>query len=772
MHPFFVAQSGDPIMSHNGATVRNTQLGTRRAFRDAFAAGYRWFQIDAVPVRDALMSAHSLTGRKRGWRRRTRASLRNDPASRALSSIEEIVLDNTAPNGWDAATRWNIEMKHGRGRDRLLDTLRTIRDQRPPDPARLERIMVSSPWRPAVLRAVAAEFPEIALAAPVQHGGVFGVSWWPWGKPVRRLGGVRLPPYDCEQVHHLFVRRRRRVTRGRPQQAWTIRSRAQLDKLIESTDAATGETTWRAWPIVDSRRLTIRPILDPGRGGPARPATQPTTLREIAAVALGGGGWRGAFGGIGTVAYLAARNVWGPKVRQVVGISGGAIAVAGLAGGVQATGGPDPANPAAAPDARPDADVGFTLRALLDRLVAASVRVTAIAAGSAFGVVAAAVGVGVLIVKLVDWWALVLAFVPLLATTLFMLRWVVVRRWLRLTQRIYDGANLPDVTPAPRRYAIGATGLNDGRLYSFTTSAGQERTRISSSRWPGGPAALGAATPLAAPAAVVPVGQWNHAEAVVRASSLPGIGPRAGSRIWLPCPPDHALDGDHTAECEWVPDRLVDGGLNGIFGRGLLLEPADVDTVLGPPAAVDDDPLQGPGVLPLLLTVDTGRALVANDAESLTDRLLWWGQRLSLIALEARWLQVAFNISYLAEMGAVFDGAEADGFRLRLVRLAETETDAWSPLVPFAQRRRDLAQERLYVLRDKVHKISLLQATRGKAYDAVVCAAVACALEFQGQPDLTGPTGILARVERQLNLPQGVLVERWNSLKVPMLGQP
>ncbi len=78
-----------------------------------------------------------------------------------------------------------------------------------------------------------------------------------------------------------------------------------------------------------------------------------------------------------------------------------------------------------------------------------------------------------------------------------------------------------------------------------------------------------------------------------------------------------------------MPDRLVDGGISGIFGRGLV-EPRL-------PTGFDGDPA--------LVVVDAGRSLRVDTGRSLLDRLLHNAERVSALYHLSRWLMVAFDVT-------------------------------------------------------------------------------------------------------------------------------
>ena len=182
----------------------------------------------------------------------------------------------------------------------------------------------------------------------------------------------------------------------------------------------------------------------------------------------------------------------------------------------------------------------------------------------------------------------------------------------------------------------------------------------------------------------------------------------------------------HDDDCPSVPDRLVDGGISGIFGRGLV------------------DPATAPRGRTALVAVDGGRRLVANHERTVGGRLRSVLERLSALYHLSRWLTVAFEISYRSELVRVADEQIDNGYRCRLVRLAEIELDPPAPpgqpvLGLSATRQADLV--RLALLRERVHSFSLIRASSANVHRGIAVAVAACALEFADEPDIRGPAG-------------------------------
>jgi hypothetical protein len=320
--------------------------------------------------------------------------------------------------------------------------------------------------------------------------------------------------------------------------------------------------------------------------------------------------------------------------------------------------------------------------------------------------------------------------IPSVLVGSFFVRAVASIGWSLIVGHVYRGRKMVAGGHGDRRYAIGATGLNDGNLYAFTSHTGDGVVHA----WKDD-----AELP-------VPLGERPLAMAVTRATSLPGIGQLGFRKLWLPgC--DHP--GPHRRKtCAFVPDMLVDGGLWGIFGRGLLGRRAD------PERAVPR---------PRLVVVDAGRRLRPHNERSLKDRSVRIGERFSGLLLLARWLTIAVDISYRGELGIAQDGRVVGDYRTRLVRIAEDELSGehgseW--------RRQQLV--RLLDLRDQVHKLGLVGVTRTRAARAITVAVVACALEFEEEPDIEA---ILDAIAEPLGC-RGELSEVWAKLRPPHLGQP
>lgn len=676
-------QSSFTVTSHNGSAIRRSEEGRLDAFVRAYEQGYRRFQVDVVPIRGELVSMHSIFGWK--WRL-TKMDIntfrRKHPD---VPTLNEILSHNKL-----GSCHWNIEAKSIKSLAGLLSSLRLM-EQHPVDHS---RIMVSAPFRRRLLRTVASDFPHVSLAAPVLHGGALGIRFLGARRSV--LPGSR--PYDCEQIWHPFLRK---THPNRPlRQGWTLRRFGSIDRLF-----ATG-----AHAMVNSSQLVVRGAM----------RHRPPSIRSditLSALALGGGGWRGAFGGIGTVMYLHVTKKW-DAIKDVVGISGGSFAIAALS--------------------REQASVDASLKTLLQSVEAAARKVKLFVGGTCFlTLVSVAALVSLVNSNPTSWgppWVWV--FAPLVFS--FVARCIVTLRWRGLLREVFGAQRLPEYTGIDRRrYVIGATGLHDGDLYAFTTDFARDAARWRDAR-----------TSLTRQRAAVPLTDASLARAVGRATSLPGLGQLGISQMWLPNCGHEAKPTKPCPKCESVPDRLIDGGISGIFGRGLMR------------------PTHSDGTASDVLVVDAGRRLVNNGSDSVKHIVARVMERMSIGLLLARWLAVAIDVGYRDELEQVDDGRMTDGHRFWLVRLAEDETKVGRPLsstTSAAELRRAECFQKLYALRDRVHKFSLMGANKAHANRTIVAAVAACALEFDTNPDIEQ---LLADIDKALDR-KGELINVWN--KLPLL---
>ena len=273
LHSWFSSDLGTTLTSHNGSTRHPD--GSLDSYLDAYEDGFRWMQVDGVPTKDGLFSHHAYLGLWSRYRNKNRRWMEEHLPGRP--TLYDLLTHECLKD-----VRWNIEVKSRLATNLLVELLRKLRAEN----VDLRRILVSSPIWPKTGAAVAAEFPDVALAAPVVHGGALGF---------RFRGSNRAQPivgrsYDVEQIWHVLVRGRRQ--NGPLRQAWTV-TRARTFERLLTTDAHC---------IVDGDKLRLR------RG--RYRSVEPLSLADVDTVSLGGGGWRGAFGGIGTIGYLMARQRW------------------------------------------------------------------------------------------------------------------------------------------------------------------------------------------------------------------------------------------------------------------------------------------------------------------------------------------------------------------------------------------------------------------------------------------------------------------------------
>src|SRR5262245_36109343 len=98
--PWFSSTTGLTLTSHNGWDGS----GTLEAFRRAYERGYRWMQVDAVPIKGDLISDHSIFGRKFGYLKKDLDDIRTKRPQ--VASLEEVLSDPQLEG-----VRWNIELK-------------------------------------------------------------------------------------------------------------------------------------------------------------------------------------------------------------------------------------------------------------------------------------------------------------------------------------------------------------------------------------------------------------------------------------------------------------------------------------------------------------------------------------------------------------------------------------------------------------------------------------------------------------------------------------
>jgi len=465
-HPWFIATRPHVVMSHHGRDSASAPDGSLRAILDAYELGYRWFRIDVLPVgmgarvasdvaadvdqgrgsTPELISLHAVFGRRRGFTRAPLAEVRRR-LGYDVPTLREL-LDH--PGLRDA--RWNVEVKSAVALEPLIATLKA-------SPA-VSRVMVSAPAHPRIVREVRETFGSlVAVSAPVVHGG--------------SVGRVLLHPriaYDSMQVHRWFSAsaQRRHGQAGLPVQSWTLDDHRHLGRCIRTNChpvvADSDDDTRRAlevlgaWPELPHD--VCRPPGEPQRDRRPAPVPHP---KPIEVLLLGGGGWRGAFGSLGAVAYLQVEGRW-QHITNVVAISGGSFVAAKLA-----SAGVDDAEPGPAL-----AELAREMTALRSPMRRRTAAMTV--------------------------WAPLVVFPPAL---LFAERKMLSRMWRGILGRLYDDA-VPR-TDGTRRYVVCATGRATARPHFFVA----------------GPP-LDAATRPSTFGRIVPPG-WTWTDAVLSATALPWV---------------------------------------------------------------------------------------------------------------------------------------------------------------------------------------------------------------------------------------------------------
>lgn len=685
-HPWFESTTDLVVMSHHGRADAKAHAGSLEALRAAYRAGYRWFQVDVVPIKDDLVSMHAVLGWRVGYRRMNRDQVSRRVGYRVPTLVE--ILDD--PEMRDA--RWNIEVKSRSALPQLIAVLKRTKA--------VSRVMVSAPGHPKIVREVRETFGTlVAVAAPVHHGGVFG-----------RLFFTPKLEHDGMQVFRWFGRGAGvRHGRGRVRvQSWTIDGPAHLDACLaagchpvvkDSDDAlrARLEAIGR-WPDVpptlQRRTDTVELEPRPQTPEPERPA------RPIEVLMLGGGGWRGAFGSIGSVAYLRTTGTW-QHIRHVVAISGGSFVAAAL--GAEGVDDEQP-SPELARLARQMMALRWPMRlAFLPLLIPVALLVT-------------------MPFVLDGRWSLLWLLVP--TVCLFLGRWIVSLEWRLMMRRLFRGGR---PRAHGRRYVVCATGRSSARPYFFV---GGDLSDLD----PGAPAATSAAaTPAPSGAAeerwgrMVP-GDWTWADAVVSSTALPWVN---GFRT----------EADPTMGRAGAAERLIDGGVVGIFGRQWFEQ-----TLLGPST----------GDTPRTLAIDTGRK--HRTGGRWTERLMGF----LTIGMLSRWVQIALDASFRKEIERATraEAAAPPGQELmNLVRVAESDAGDHHEILAL----RDEVLRRLEHGRCIVRRFGLSGLTRRNCLTTIVVAVVACTVDIEHEPTAATVRERLVQVGRELEMP-GELERIWDEL--------
>ena len=423
--------------------------------------------------------------------------------------------------------------------------------------------------------------------------------------------------------------------------------------------------------------------------------------RPIEVLMLGGGGWRGGFGSIGSVAYLQVTGAW-EHVRHVVGISGGSFVVGAL-GAV----GVDDEHPSV-----PLARLTARMMSLKWPMRLAFVPLVLPVAG-----VAAAP------VVLHDWWSLLWLLVP--SASLFAGRQIVSIEWRMMMRRLFGDAG--PRSDRRRRYVVCATGRSSARPHFFVGGDTVD---------PSGRTAEAGATSAAAAGAGqderwgrTVEGRWTWTDAVVSSTALPWVN---GFRTRA----------DRSLGAEGVSERLIDGGVVGIFGRQWFEQ-----TLLG----------TSPGDAHRTLVVDTGRK--HRTGGRLAERAMGF----LTIGLLSRWVQIALDASFRKEIerASRVEAAAPPGHEpmLNLVRVAETDAGDHHEIKAM----RDEVLRRLEHGRCIVRRFGLAGLSRANCLTTIVVAVVACAVDIEHEPSLDVVADRLRAVGRELELGEELL-EIWAAL--------
>lgn len=415
---------------------------------------------------------------------------------------------------------------------------------------------------------------------------------------------------------------------------------------------------------------------------------------------LGGGGWRGAFGSIGSVAYLRTTGTW-QHIRHVVAISGGSFVAAAL--GAEGVDDEQP-SPELARLARQMMALRWPMRlAFLPLLIPVALLVT-------------------MPFVLDGRWSLLWLLVP--TVCLFLGRWIVSLEWRLMMRRLFRGGR---PRAHGRRYVVCATGRSSARPYFFV---GGDLSDLD----PGAPAATSAAATSPSSGAaeerwgrMVP-GDWTWADAVVSSTALPWVN---GFRT----------EADPTMGRAGAAERLIDGGVVGIFGRQWFEQ-----TLLGPST----------GDTPRTLAIDTGRKHRTGGR---------WTERLTgflTIGMLSRWVQIALDASFRKEIeratraeAAALPGQEL----MNLVRVAESDAGDHHEILAL----RDEVLRRLEHGRCIVRRFGLSGLTRRNCLTTIVVAVVACTVDIEHEPTAATVRERLVQVGRELEMP-GELERIWDEL--------
>lgn len=211
LHEFF--PTSIPLaMSHSGDTSTGAKAGSFESYRLAWEKGFRCFQVDVVALHNGeLLSDHAITGRKRSWEDKSVADLRASGVE--ITTVDEI-LDGLPDS------RWNVEIKSMYATQALRDLL-----TRRPEP--MSQFLISSPFRPAILRDLRkACGPDLAIAASLIDGGLLG---FPLRPRAQRSNAVQLwkPLVRSQRILD------RCAARGIHVQVWSVNKPEQIHRYLE-----------------------------------------------------------------------------------------------------------------------------------------------------------------------------------------------------------------------------------------------------------------------------------------------------------------------------------------------------------------------------------------------------------------------------------------------------------------------------------------------------------------------------------------------------------
>jgi hypothetical protein len=199
---------------------------------------------------------------------------------------------------------------------------------------------------------------------------------------------------------------------------------------------------------------------------------------------------------------------------------------------------------------------------------------------------------------------------------------------------------------------------------------------------------------------------------------------------------------DPTLGREGAGERLIDGGVVGIFGRQWFEQ-----TMLG----------TSPGDDKRTLAIDTGRKHRTGGR---------WAERVMgflTIGMLSRWVQIALDASFRKEIERATRAEDAapagTAPMMNLVRVAETDAGDHHEILAL----RDEVLRRLEHGRCIVRRFGLTGLSRRNCLTTIVVAVVACAVDLESRPTLAEVAERLRQVGDELDLGDE-LVTIWNEL--------